>query len=103
MIEAKSASSDKGKATKARNTVLLHLIQLGLSLTSFMVGVLNVLASRLELYTAANVRYLIFMAFVILPRCLSPLIYGLRDESFRPVFVHYFTFGLKNKIKPTVA
>ncbi|KAJ8392132.1 hypothetical protein AAFF_G00079380 [Aldrovandia affinis] len=38
MVEAKSASSDKGKATKARNTVLLHLIQLGLSLTSFMVS-----------------------------------------------------------------
>ncbi|KAJ8392129.1 hypothetical protein AAFF_G00079350 [Aldrovandia affinis] len=38
MIEAKSVSSDKGKATKARNTVLLHLIQLGLSLSSFMVS-----------------------------------------------------------------
>ncbi|KAJ8392120.1 hypothetical protein AAFF_G00079260 [Aldrovandia affinis] len=38
MVEAKSASSDKSKATKARNTVLLHLIQLGLCLSSFMVS-----------------------------------------------------------------
>ncbi|KAJ8392121.1 hypothetical protein AAFF_G00079270 [Aldrovandia affinis] len=38
MVEAKSVCSDKGKATKARNTVLLHLIQLGLSLSSFMVS-----------------------------------------------------------------
>ncbi|KAJ8392117.1 hypothetical protein AAFF_G00079230 [Aldrovandia affinis] len=43
------------------------------------------------------------LAVMALERCLSPLIYGLRDESFRPVFVHYFTFSLKNKIKPTVA
>ena len=102
MVEAKSASSDKSKATKARNTVLLHLIQLGLCLSSFAVGILNALTLRLEARTGSNVRYVIFMIFVILPRCLSPLIYGLRDERFRPVFVYYFTFGLKNKIKPEV-
>ncbi|KAJ8392128.1 hypothetical protein AAFF_G00079340 [Aldrovandia affinis] len=38
MVAAKSVSSDKVKATKARNTVLLHLIQLGLCLSSFMVS-----------------------------------------------------------------
>ncbi|XP_036393658.1 odorant receptor 131-2-like [Megalops cyprinoides] len=102
MVEARSVSSDKVKATKARNTVLLHFIQLGLCLTTFLIGVLNVLASRLEGRAVAEVKYVIFMVFVILPRCLSPLIYGLRDESFRPAFVYYFTFGLKKKIKPAV-
>ncbi|XP_035240164.1 odorant receptor 131-2-like [Anguilla anguilla] len=102
MVEAKSVSSDKSKATKAQNTVLLHLIQLGLCLSSFAVGVLNELASRLEVDKSRNVMYVIFMLFIILPRCLSPVIYGLRDKMFRPVFVYYFTFGLRNKIKPEV-
>ncbi|XP_061072310.1 odorant receptor 131-2-like [Conger conger] len=105
MVEAKSASSNKNKATKARNTVLLHLIQLGLCLSSFAVSALNELASRLEAGTGSNVRfvrYVNFMFLIILPRCLSPLIYGLRDEMFRPVFIYYFTFGLKSKIKPEV-
>ncbi|KAJ8383234.1 hypothetical protein SKAU_G00040120 [Synaphobranchus kaupii] len=57
MLEAKSVSSDKSKATKARNTVLLHLIQLGLCLSSFAVGVLNALTSRLEGLTGSNVRH----------------------------------------------
>ena len=102
MVEAKSATSDKSKATKARNTVLLHLIQLGLCLFTFAVSAVNELTLRLEARTGSNVRYLNFMIFVILPRCLSPLIYGMRDEMFRPVFIYYFTFGLKNKIKPVV-
>ncbi|XP_061072309.1 odorant receptor 131-2-like [Conger conger] len=117
MVEAKSASSDKSKAAKARNTVLLHLIQLGLCLSSLSVTPLSALVSRLEAHTSDNVsalvsrleahtsdnvRYVNFMVFVILPRCLSPLIYGMRDEMFRPVFIYYFTFGLKSKIKPEV-
>ncbi|XP_061072307.1 odorant receptor 131-2-like [Conger conger] len=95
MVEAKSASSNKRKAAKAQNTVLLHLIQLGLCLSSLAVSALNELASRLEARTRSNVMYVNFMVFIILPRCLSPLIYGMRDEMFRPVFIYYFTFGLK--------
>ncbi|XP_061072308.1 odorant receptor 131-2-like [Conger conger] len=56
MVEAKSASSDKSKAAKARNTVLLHLIQLGLCLSSLSVTPLSALASRLETHASDNVR-----------------------------------------------
>uniref|UniRef100_A0A3B1KJU6 G-protein coupled receptors family 1 profile domain-containing protein n=1 Tax=Astyanax mexicanus TaxID=7994 RepID=A0A3B1KJU6_ASTMX len=37
-----------------------------------------------------HVQYVIFLLQLILPRCLSPLIYGLRDDAIRPLFKHYF-------------
>ncbi|KAF7648079.1 hypothetical protein LDENG_00162470 [Lucifuga dentata] len=36
MLAARSASTDKDSARKARNTLLLHMVQLGLTLSSTM-------------------------------------------------------------------
>ncbi|XP_058270807.1 odorant receptor 131-2-like [Hemibagrus wyckioides] len=104
MITARSISSNKESATKAHKTVLLHLIQLGLCLTSFLFGIIE---RALYMLSGSNsslfihLRYLNFLIVLILPRCLSPLIYGLRDDAVRPIFIYYFCYS-PHKIKPVV-
>ncbi len=103
MITARSISSDKDPAKKALKTVLLHLIQLGLCLTSFLYATINK-----AIYTVSdssslfiNLRYLNFLIILILPRCLSPLIYGMRDEAVWPLFKYFFCYR-SGKVKPSI-
>ncbi|XP_048021885.1 odorant receptor 131-2-like [Megalobrama amblycephala] len=99
---ARTAACDKASAKKANKTVLLHLIQLGLGASSILVGVIQ---EPIYVYTdpttAINVMYFCFLVFIIFPKCLSPLIYGLRDQAFSCLFKYYFTFG-KGKVKPVI-
>lgn len=104
MVTARSVSSNKDSARKAHRTVLLHLIQLGLCLTSFLYGTIEralykMTASSSTLFI--HLRYLNFLMILILPRCLSPLIYGLRDDAVRPIFKYYFCYAA-SKVKPVV-
>ncbi|XP_066501369.1 odorant receptor 131-2-like [Hoplias malabaricus] len=98
LITARSVSSKKDSAKKAHRTVLLHLIQLGLCLSSFIYGSIEralytLTSNNIVLFT--NLRYLNFLIVLILPRCLSPLIYGLRDEAVSPLFKYYVCFGTR--------
>ncbi|XP_067113691.1 odorant receptor 131-2-like [Osmerus mordax] len=94
---ARSASSDKASTTKARNTVLLHMIQLFLCLSTTLSGILTGYIYRLgTLNRTARliVGYIFFIFIVNLPRCLSSLIYGLRDQTIRLVFLHHLRCAL---------
>ncbi|XP_036379725.1 odorant receptor 131-2-like [Megalops cyprinoides] len=103
VVAARSAASDKMSANKARKTVLLHLIQLGLYLASFSYDSIIIAAYQyLDRLSALNIQYVAFLGLVIFPRCLSPLVYGLRDQTIRPVFKYYFTFGLRSPVKPVI-
>ncbi|CAJ1063685.1 odorant receptor 131-2-like [Xyrichtys novacula] len=90
MIAARSASADKASTQKARDTLLLHLIQLCLILISTVHSTLIVnisqIVSRLVFIRIMNVFYIFI---IILPKCLSALIYALRDHTIRPVFFKY--------------
>ncbi|KAI5096633.1 odorant receptor, family H, subfamily 132, member 4, partial [Silurus meridionalis] len=93
LITTRSAiSSNKDSATKAHKTVLLHVIQLGLCLTSFFFGLIERAAAMFSSNSSLfiELQYVNFLLMVILPRCLSPLIYGLRDNAIRPLFIYYF-------------
>lgn len=96
MITVKSTSSRVHNNSKAAKTVLLHLLQLCLCLTSTLFNMLN--TSRIwnvNHIMAMHIQYGLFVVLIVFPKCLSPLIYGLRDQTFRQVFKHYFTFGFK--------
>ncbi|XP_017553975.1 odorant receptor 131-2-like [Pygocentrus nattereri] len=102
MITARSVSSNKDSAKKAYRTVLLHFIQLCLCLTAFLYSTIERAAAMLGSTTLfLDLRYLSYLFILVLPRCLSPLIYGLRDEALRPLFIYYFHYG-KGKIRPVV-
>ncbi|XP_053561588.1 odorant receptor 131-2-like [Bombina bombina] len=78
MMVALSIDSNKS-ASKAGKTVMLHAIQLMLCMLAFSY-------TLTEMYLGAYADYLPVMNFAFLmclPRFLSPLIYGIRDEVFK--------------------
>ncbi|XP_069828980.1 odorant receptor 131-2-like [Dendropsophus ebraccatus] len=79
MMVARKIGSGRSSAFKAEKTVLLHALQLGLCMTSLS-------SSFTEAYLRQYFYYLPifnFVLFMCLPRFISPLIYGVRDEVFR--------------------
>uniref|UniRef100_A0AAY5JZ99 G-protein coupled receptors family 1 profile domain-containing protein n=1 Tax=Esox lucius TaxID=8010 RepID=A0AAY5JZ99_ESOLU len=88
MLIAKSASTDKDSNNKARNTVLLHLIQLCLSLSSTLHHNIVSALKSMGLDKASQIEYILFITVIILPKCLSPLIYGLRDKIIPKLPLH---------------
>ncbi|XP_044140361.1 odorant receptor 131-2-like [Bufo gargarizans] len=77
MYIAKNMSSNNGSASKAGKTVMLHAVQFLLCLFSLTSSVFEE-RFRSSFYQLSLVNFLIF---VFLPRFLSPIIYGLRDQA----------------------
>ncbi|KAM4545866.1 odorant receptor 131-2-like [Odontesthes bonariensis] len=101
IVAARAASTDKAAAHKARNTLLLHLFQLGLSLSSTIYNPLLIALSRvLTRIVLMRIQNVLYVCVFIFPRCLSSLIYGIRDRSIRPVLVHNLCCRLKLSVKP---
>ncbi|XP_018543941.1 odorant receptor 131-2-like [Lates calcarifer] len=101
MVAARSASTDKASARKARNTLLLHLVQLGLSLLSTMSNQLFVVISKvLSKIAVVRIQIVVYVCIIIFPRCLSALIYGIRDQTIRPVLIYHLCCHLKLSINP---
>lgn len=90
IIAARSVSADKALARKAHNTLLLHLVQLGLSLFSTIYNPLLITLSKmLTRIVFVRLQNVLYVCIFIFPRCLSSLIYGMRDQSIRPVLVYH--------------
>ncbi|XP_074466487.1 odorant receptor 131-2-like [Sebastes fasciatus] len=101
MIAARSASTDKASAQKARNTLLLHLVQLGLSLSSTIYNPLLIALSKvLNRIVLVRIQIVIYVCIVIFPRCLSALIYGIRDQTIRPILIFHLCCRLKFSVIP---
>uniref|UniRef100_UPI0037E9A68D odorant receptor 131-2-like n=1 Tax=Semicossyphus pulcher TaxID=241346 RepID=UPI0037E9A68D len=96
MIAARSASTDKASARKTRNTLLLHLIQLCLSLSSTIQNPLLIAISKTATrIVIVRIQIALYLCIFILPRCLSSLIYGIRDQTLRPILIYYLCCRLK--------
>ncbi|XP_012711926.2 odorant receptor 131-2 [Fundulus heteroclitus] len=88
IVAARSASTDAASAGRARRTLLLHLLQMGLTLSSTVHNaLLIVISTRLDRVVALRVQVVLYVCVIILPKCLSSLIYGLRDRTIRPVLL----------------
>ncbi|KAM7397782.1 hypothetical protein PAMA_005892 [Pampus argenteus] len=100
MIAVKTTSTNVRNARRARKTVLLHLLQLCLCLTSTLFNMINSSGMwDIDAVMAIHIHYALFLGLIIFPKCLSPIIYGLRDHTFRHAFQYYLTFGIKCSIK----
>ncbi|CAI5693169.1 unnamed protein product [Oreochromis niloticus] len=83
MKVAKAASGEKKKLThKGLKTVILHAFQLLLCLIQLWCPFIEIAVLQTDFTLFLNVRYFNYIMFNIASRCLSPLIYGLRDENF---------------------
>ncbi|KAM9332754.1 odorant receptor 131-2-like [Pholidichthys leucotaenia] len=90
MVAARSASTEKTSVHKVRKTLLLHLVQLSLSLCLTIYSSLLISLSRvLQRIVFVRIQIFLYISIFIFPRCLSSLIYGIRDQSIRPVLVYY--------------
>ncbi|XP_028450405.1 odorant receptor 131-2-like [Perca flavescens] len=100
-LVATSASTDKASARKVLQTLLLHLIQLCLVLTSITYSTIIIAIARtVGRLTISRIYNVCFVFLNILPRCLSALIYGLRDQTIRPVLMHNLCCGCKSSVIP---
>uniref|UniRef100_A0A8C5LUJ9 G-protein coupled receptors family 1 profile domain-containing protein n=1 Tax=Leptobrachium leishanense TaxID=445787 RepID=A0A8C5LUJ9_9ANUR len=77
MLVAKRIASGDSSAMKACKTILLHGAQLILCMTAFI----SVLTDQYVSFPFIHV--VTFILFLCVPRFISPLIYGLRDEAFQ--------------------
>ncbi|XP_051253789.1 odorant receptor 131-2-like [Dicentrarchus labrax] len=95
MKVAKAASGENKKSTwKGLRTVILHGFQLLLCLIQLWCPFIETALFHINLRLFMNVRYFNYIFFRLTPRCLSPLIYGLRDEIFFRALKNYAFSGL---------
>ncbi|XP_070762085.1 odorant receptor 131-2-like [Enoplosus armatus] len=91
---AKAASGENKKSTwKGLRTVILHAFQLLLCLIQLWCPFIENAVLQINLMLYINVRYFNYITFNLAPRCLSPLIYGLRDEKFFLALKYNAPFG----------
>ncbi|XP_061683683.1 odorant receptor 131-2-like [Syngnathoides biaculeatus] len=104
IMSARSAATDKDSARKARDTLVLHLVQLGLSLLSvFYTPFLLRISTPLSWVVFVRIQSILFVLLFLFPRCLSSLVYGLRDQSLRIVFIYHLFCHLKVSVTPVKA
>ncbi|XP_039641340.1 odorant receptor 131-2-like [Perca fluviatilis] len=95
MKVAKSASGENRKSNwKGLRTVILHGFQLMLCLIQLWCPFIETSILQISLRLFIDVRYTNYILFSLAPRCLSPLIYGLRDETFFLALKNYAFFSL---------
>ncbi|XP_008407399.1 olfactory receptor 52A5-like [Poecilia reticulata] len=98
---AQAASSAEGKVKRARNTVLLHGFQLLCMLTYVAPMAKHVLSFLFPKYNV-HILFVWYILGQILPRFLSPIVYGLRDNTFKQYLRKYLlcTIRAANKLYP---
>ncbi|XP_044059301.1 odorant receptor 131-2-like [Siniperca chuatsi] len=95
MKVAKAASGENKKSTwKGLRTVILHAFQLLLCLIQLWCPFIENAVLQTDFMLFVQVRYFNYILFSVAPRCLSPLIYGLRDENFFHALKSYGFFDL---------
>ncbi|XP_059184828.1 odorant receptor 131-2-like [Centropristis striata] len=91
LFAAQAATAD---AKKARNTVLLHGFQLLLCMLTY---VFYFIIEGLTYFFPKGVlaiRFTIAIFVQVLPRLISPVVYGLRDKTFRKYLKRYLLCAL---------
>ncbi|XP_029548550.1 odorant receptor 131-2-like [Salmo trutta] len=104
MLTAHAASTDLVSIKRARNTVLLHGVQLLLCMLAFVVPSLQAALIALFPQFVLEIRYIFFLLVYIIPRFLSPMIYGFRDKKFRKYWAMYLTCRRNNisRLRPAM-
>ncbi|XP_071059353.1 odorant receptor 131-2-like [Pseudochaenichthys georgianus] len=93
LLAARGVSGvNRASMRNARNTILLHGVQLLLCLLSFIAPFINLFLVTNWPHKRTDIFFSTFVFTNVLPRLLSPLIYGLRDKKFRGNIRKQFCF-----------
>ncbi|XP_053702432.1 odorant receptor 131-2-like [Synchiropus splendidus] len=99
IIAARSASTDKSSVQKVRKTLLLHLVQLCFTVFSTTYNaIIMALARTLIRLDFARVQSVLYVCIFLFPRCLSSVIYGLRDQALSPILWYYLCHRRKSML-----
>ncbi|KAK9973756.1 hypothetical protein ABG768_024465 [Culter alburnus] len=90
LFTARKAVS-KGSANKAQSTILLHGVQLLLCMLSYITPFMYLIITNFFPQHRTKVTFCVYLLTNIMPRLLSPLIYGVRDQKFMKQMKKYFT------------
>ncbi|XP_055070232.2 odorant receptor 131-2-like [Misgurnus anguillicaudatus] len=82
LVTARRANTDKSLAKKAQNTILLHGLQLMLCMLSYITPLIDRIYAPLLPYEQKKMVFFHYLLTNMMPRLLSPLIYGIRDKHF---------------------
>nr|XP_023692838.1 olfactory receptor 6N1-like [Paramormyrops kingsleyae] len=83
LFETRRMRQDWASVRKAMHTVLLHGLQLLLCMVSFTQPLAENFIVVYVSWLREHIPFFNFFCFILLPRFLSPLIYGLRDNILR--------------------
>ncbi|XP_058636269.1 odorant receptor 131-2-like [Onychostoma macrolepis] len=98
---ANAASADRVSARKARNTILLHGGQLLLCMMSYVTALVDSALVDLFPQSRSTILFILYLLSNVLPRLLSPLIYGLRDKQFsKRIKVYFYCKQVSTQIIP---
>ncbi|XP_040890868.1 odorant receptor 131-2-like [Toxotes jaculatrix] len=86
LFTAKTASKD---AKKARNTILLHGFQVLLCMATYAEPLLKHALQQWFPQSYTDSLFATYIIVHILPRSISPIIYGIRDKTFRKHLKRY--------------
>ncbi|XP_061584467.1 odorant receptor 131-2-like [Cololabis saira] len=95
-MAAKAANSVDGSLKKARNTILLHGFQLLLSMLTYLYPLVQKVSFQWFPRYYIQVYFVTYIIIQILPRLISPVVYGLRDATFK----HYLRKYLRTRNSP---
>ncbi|XP_028285608.1 odorant receptor 131-2-like [Parambassis ranga] len=83
LFAARALSTERASAQKARNTILLHGAQLAMCMLSYISPSVEIILHIIFPGKILEIRFANYLIVYILPRFLSPIIYGVRDTKFR--------------------
>ncbi|XP_062333237.1 odorant receptor 131-2-like [Osmerus eperlanus] len=90
LFAARALSTERTSAERARNTILLHGAQLLMCMLSYISPSVEIVLRFLFPRNVSEIRFANYIIVYILPRFLSPIIYGVRDQKFRKYLRRYF-------------
>ncbi|XP_030275845.1 odorant receptor 131-2-like [Sparus aurata] len=98
LFAARALSTEKTSAQRARNTILLHGAQLAMCMLSYISPSVEIVLRLIFPDRILEIRYANYLIVYILPRFLSPIIYGVRDKKFRK-YLKMYLLGSRCRVK----
>ncbi|XP_072547025.1 odorant receptor 131-2-like [Salminus brasiliensis] len=86
---ARRASVDKKSAGKGLRTISMHMLQLILCTAEIICPYIEAVVIELDIQLYLSIRFFNFIVFNVIARAVTPLVYGLRDESFCAVLLYH--------------
>lgn len=83
LLETRKLRQDRLSVGKAMHTVLLHAFQLLLCMLAFTHPITETLIVLHTKWQPEDIAFFNYFCFILIPRFLSPLIYGFRDQCLR--------------------